>query len=167
MSVLDLPAEFLCFGLTLVGVAAFHQRALWISCAGLVTTIAYKLAFSGFKGASGVAGLAEHFAHEWVPLANLMLLLVGFAILAHHFEERNIPDAIPKLLPNNWTGGLALLAIVFCMSAFLDNIAAAVIGGVLARQLYRGNVSVGFLASITAAANAGGLEALWGIPRLR
>jgi Na+/H+ antiporter NhaD/arsenite permease-like protein len=160
--VLDLPLEFLYFGLTLIGVAIFHQRALWISLAGLIATIAYKLAFSGFKGGPGLAGLAEHFAHEWVPLANLMLLLVGFAILAHHFEESNVPDAIPRLLPTNWTGGLTLLAIVFCMSAFLDNIAAAVIGGVLARQVYRGNVSVGYLASITAAANAGGAGSVVG-----
>jgi Na+/H+ antiporter NhaD/arsenite permease-like protein len=162
VSILELPLEFLCFGLTLPGVAIFHQRALWISLAGLMATLAYKLAFSGFKSGSGVAGLVEHFAHEWVPLANLMLLLVGFAILAHHFEESNIPDAIPKLLPANWTGGLALLAIVFCMSAFLDNIAAAVIGGVLARQVYNGDVSVGFLASITAAANAGGAGSVVG-----
>jgi hypothetical protein len=45
--------EFIWFGLTLIGVAIFHQRALWVSLVGLVGTIAYKLAFSGFIADSG------------------------------------------------------------------------------------------------------------------
>jgi hypothetical protein len=70
--------------------------------------------------------LALQFSREWVTLANLMLLLVGFAVLAHHFEESNLPHAIPALLPDGRLGGLVLLALVFCISVFLDNIAAAV-----------------------------------------
>jgi Na+/H+ antiporter NhaD/arsenite permease-like protein len=42
------------------------------------------------------------------------------------------------------------------MSAFLDNIAAALIGGAMAHQLFRGKVHVGYLAGIVAASNAGG-----------
>ncbi|HZZ35273.1 MAG TPA: hypothetical protein VFE03_06075, partial [Caulobacteraceae bacterium] len=45
---------------------------------------------------------------------------------------------------------------------FLDNIAAAMIGGVMARHLYQGRVSIGFLASIVAAANAGGAGSVIG-----
>jgi hypothetical protein len=45
----QLAARILCFGLPLVGVAIFHQRALWIPLTGLIATIAYKLAFSGLK----------------------------------------------------------------------------------------------------------------------
>ena len=48
------------------------------------------------------------------------------------------------------------------MSAFLDNIAAAVIGGVMAKHVYGGRVSVGFLAAIVAAANAGGAGSVLG-----
>ena len=44
---------------------------------------------------------------------------------------------LPKLLPAGWTGGLTLLAMIFCMSAFLDNIAGAVIGGIVARRRLR------------------------------
>jgi Na+/H+ antiporter NhaD/arsenite permease-like protein len=157
-----LPPEFVLFGLTLIGVALFHKRALWVSLAGLTTTVIYELVFAGFKDGSGLTGLALHFAHEWVILANLMLLLVGYAILAHHFEESNLPHALPKLLPRGWMGGLALLAIVFCMSAFLDNIAASVIGGVVARHVYQEKVGIGFLASIVAAANAGGTGSVIG-----
>jgi hypothetical protein len=151
-----LPLEFAFFGLTLVGVAVFHKHALWVSLAGLAVSVFYKVIFAGFKDGAGLTGLALHFTHEWVILANLLLLLVGFAILAHHFEESNLPHALPNLLPHGWMGGLTLLAIVFCMSAFLDNIAASVIGGVVARHVYQEKVGIGFLASIVAAANAGG-----------
>ena len=89
-------------------------------------------------------------------LAGWTSLLVGFSILANQFEQSAIPDAIPRLLPDNWMGGLVLLAIVFILSMFLDNIAAAIIGGVMAKHLYQGNVGVGFLAGIVAASNAGG-----------
>jgi Na+/H+ antiporter NhaD/arsenite permease-like protein len=158
----DVPVEFLIFGATLGAVAIGHRFALGIALTGLVATIGYKLAFSGFASGPGLAGLAAHFGHEWVTLANLMLLLVGFAILAHHFEASNLPHAIPRFLPDGWAGGVCLLAMVFVLSAFLDNIAGAVIGGVVARHVYRDRVGVGFIASIVAAANAGGAGSVVG-----
>ena len=94
--------------------------------------------------------------HEWVVLANLFLLLMGFAILSRHFEKSRIPDEMPAFLPDGWQGGLALLAIVFVLSSFLDNIAAALIGGTMARHVFRGKVHIGYLAAIVAASNAGG-----------
>ena len=157
-----MPLEFILFGLTLAGIALFHKWALAISLVGLASTLIYKLAFAGFKYGPGLTGLALHFAHEWVTLTNLMMLLVGFAVLAHHFEESNLPYTLSKLLPNGYAGGLILLGVVFCMSAFLDNIAAAVIGGVVARRVYNGKVSVGFLAAIVASANAGGAGSVIG-----
>jgi Na+/H+ antiporter NhaD/arsenite permease-like protein len=48
------------------------------------------------------------------------------------------------------------------MSAFLDNIAAAILGGVMARHVYGGRVSIGFLAAIVASANAGGAGSVIG-----
>jgi Na+/H+ antiporter NhaD/arsenite permease-like protein len=63
---------------------------------------------------------------------------------------------MPAFLPNGWSGGLALLAIVFVLSSFLDNIAAALIGGTMARHVFKGKVHIGYLAAIVAAANAGG-----------
>ncbi|HEY1746956.1 MAG TPA: citrate transporter [Xanthobacteraceae bacterium] len=156
------PIEFLLFSVTLVSVAIFDRRSLWVSLAGLTTTIIYKLAFTGFKEGPGLIGLGTHFAHEWVTLANLMMLLVGFAIVANHFEKSKLPRAVSKLLPDGWVGGLMLLGMVFCMSIFLDNIAAAVIGGIVARHVYQGQVGIGFLASIVAAANAGGAGSVIG-----
>jgi Na+/H+ antiporter NhaD/arsenite permease-like protein len=63
---------------------------------------------------------------------------------------------MPAFLPNGWSGGLALLAIVFVLSSFLDNITAALIGGTMARHVFKGKVHIGYLAAIVAASNAGG-----------
>ena len=150
------PWEFAIFGLTLLGVALWHHRALTVALCGLTTGLAYKLIFTGFAEGAGLPGLLGHAVHEWVILANLMLLLVGFAVLARHFELSNLPHAIPRFLPTGWPGGVVLLTLVFVLSAFLDNIAAAVIGGVVAKHVYRDKVSISFVASLVAAANAGG-----------
>lgn len=75
---------------------------------------------------------------------------------------RGAPDEMPAFLPDDWTGGLTLLALVFVLSAFLDNIAAALIGGTVARHVFRGKVHIGYLAAIVAAANAGGAGSVVG-----
>jgi Na+/H+ antiporter NhaD/arsenite permease-like protein len=59
-------------------------------------------------------------------------------------------------LPGEWKGALALLVLVWVLSSFLDNIAAALIGGAMAHQLFRAKVHIGYLAAIVAASNAGG-----------
>ena len=103
--------EFILFGLTLAGIALFHKWALAISLVGLASTLIYKLAFADFKYGPGLSGLALHFAHEWVTLTNLLMLLVGFAVLAHHFEESNLPHTLPKLLPNGSQAALYCSAL--------------------------------------------------------
>jgi Na+/H+ antiporter NhaD/arsenite permease-like protein len=65
-------------------------------------------------------------------------------------------------LPQGWVGAFVVLVIVFVLSAFLDNIAAALIGGALAQSLFRGRVAVGYRAAIVAAANAGGAGSVIG-----
>ena len=157
-----IPVDFILFGLTLIGVGVFHSRTLHVALAGLAAIVAYKLAFTGFEDGRGVGGLALHMQHEWVILANLFLLLMGFALLSSHFERSRIPDEMPAFLPDDWKGGLSLLSIVFVLSAFLDNIAAALIGGTMARHVFRGRVHIGFLAAIVAAANAGGAGSVVG-----
>ncbi len=153
---LGAPIEFYLFGLMLAGVAMFHRRALAIGIGGLVIILAYETFVTRFPTGTGAGALLLHAEHEWVTISNLLLLLVGFELLSNHFERSNIPDHLPNHLPDGWTGGLALLSVVFVMSAFLDNIAAAVLGGVMARHVYKGRVCVGFLAAIVAASNAGG-----------
>ena len=153
---LGIPVEFILFGLTLAGVALFHHHTLAVALSGLAAITLYKLAFTGFKSGAGLAGLALHLQHEWVILANLFLLLMGFALLSRHFEESRIPDEMPAFLPDDWKGGFALLVVIAVLSSFLDNIAAALIGGTIAKHVFRGKVHIGYLAAIVAASNAGG-----------
>ncbi len=157
-----MPVEFILFALLLAGVAICHRRALAVALAGLVAITAYKLAVTGFAQGAGVAGLAGLLAHESVTLANLLLLLTGFALVARHFEASGIPAVLPRILPGDWKGGFLLLAMVFVLSAFLDNIAAALIGGTMASAAFRGKVHIGYLAAIVAAANGGGAGSVVG-----
>lgn len=151
-----IPVDFILFGLTLLGVALFHNATLYVALTGLATISLYKILFTGFKTGLGIAGFAGHLGHEWVTLANLFCLLTGFALLARHFEKSHVPVILPKFLPDDWKGGFVLLVMVFFISSFLDNIAAALIGGAMAHQLFKAKVHIGFLAAIVAASNAGG-----------
>ena len=150
------PIDFILFALTLLGVALFHRHTLAVALTGLAVITLHKLLFTGFAQGSGVAGLGLHLAHEWVILANLLGLLLGFALLSKHFEESRIPALLPKYLPDDWKGGFVLLIMIFVLSSFLDNIAAAMIGGTIAMTVFRGKVHIGYLTAIVAASNAGG-----------
>jgi Na+/H+ antiporter NhaD/arsenite permease-like protein len=162
VNVLGIPVEFILFALTLLGVAVFHHHTMAVALTGLGVITAYKLGFAGFKDAAGLYGLGLHLQHEWVILTNLLGLLLGFALLAKHFEESRIPAELPKLLPDDWKGAFVLLAMIFVLSSFLDNIAAAMIGGTIAGTVFRGKVHIGYLAAIVAASNAGGAGSVVG-----
>src|SRR5690606_14422334 len=93
---------------------------------------------------------------------NLLGLLLGFAVLSRHFEESKVPEILPRYLPDDWKGGFMLLGMVFVLSSFLDNIAAAMIGGTIALHVYRRRLDIGYLAAIVAASNAGGAGSVVG-----
>ena len=153
---MNIPVEFVLFAATLAGVALLHSRSLEVAACGLGAVLVYKLVFTGFHGVSGLGGLLHHLAAEWVILANLLCLLLGFALLSRHFEQSRMPDRIPELLPDDWRGGFVLLVLVFVLSSFLDNIAAALIGGTVAASVYRHKIHIGYIAALVAASNAGG-----------
>jgi Na+/H+ antiporter NhaD/arsenite permease-like protein len=156
MAIAGIPLEFVLFALTLAGVALFHHHTLAVALTGLVAITLFKLGFGDFAGVLGLGGLAQLLGHEWVILANLLGLLLGFALLADHFERSGLPTLLPAYLPDDWKGGFFLLVIVFVISSFLDNIAAAMIGGTMAGVLFRKRLHIGYLAGIVAASNAGG-----------
>ncbi|MGA6937685.1 MAG: citrate transporter, partial [Pseudolabrys sp.] len=82
-----IPIDFVLFAATLLGIALFHRHTLLIALGGLVAITTYKLSITGFKDGAGLAGLLIHLSHEFSLLANLFLLLTGFALLSRHFEE--------------------------------------------------------------------------------
>jgi Na+/H+ antiporter NhaD/arsenite permease-like protein len=45
--------------------------------------------------------------------------------MSRHFETSHVPELLPEYLPDDWRGAFVLLVMVFVLSSFLDNIAAA------------------------------------------
>jgi Na+/H+ antiporter NhaD/arsenite permease-like protein len=151
-----IPLDFILFACILLGIALFHGKTLQIALVGLIVVVLYKLGFTGFKDGPGISGLIAHLKHEWIIIANLLGLLLGFSLLSKHFEDSGLPQKLPDVLPDGRLGAFALLVIVFVMSAFLDNIAAALIGGAMAKVVFKSKLHIGYLAAIVAASNGGG-----------
>jgi Na+/H+ antiporter NhaD/arsenite permease-like protein len=156
------PLDFILFACVLLGIALFHHYTFQVAVAGLAVIVLYKGLVTGTSLGAGFAGVAAVFGHEWITLANLFCLLMGFALLSKHFEDSHVPAMIPRYLPDGWKGGFVLLAMVFVLSSFLDNIAAALIGGTVASAVFKGRVHIGYLAAIVAASNAGGAGSVVG-----
>ena len=158
--------EFIIFGLILLGVALFHKQTFWVAVIGLTVLLTFKLLFDpGFhlmEHLFGTTPMGEQLMDkalrqgEWGIIVNLIGLLLGFAILSKIFEESGVPDVLPRFLPNDWKGPFILLVFVFVLSSFLDNIAAALIGGAIAIVVFRKRVHIGYIAAIVAASNGGG-----------
>ncbi len=165
-SVGPVRVEFIIFGLILLGVALLHKQTFWVAVTGLTVLLIFKFVFDpGFHFMEHVFGqnsMHEQLMNndlrqgEWGIILNLLGLLLGFAILAKIFEESGVPQALPKFLPNDWRGPFILLVFVCVISSFLDNIAAALIGGAIAIVVFKNKVHIGFIAAIVAASNAGG-----------
>jgi Na+/H+ antiporter NhaD/arsenite permease-like protein len=157
----NIPLEFILFGLTLTGIAIFHKRTLEVAFVGLLLVVSFKYFVGNFSFFEHIAGDSTH-EGEWKTLLNLFGLLTGFSVLSSHFETSGIPQHMPRLLPDDWKGGLVLLVMVFILSAFLDNIAGALIGGTVAHVVFKKKVHVGYIAAIVAASNAGGAGSVIG-----
>jgi len=156
------PVEFILFACVLAGVALFHAQSMRVALGGALVIALYKVLWSPFRAGAGLPGLGLHLQHEAVILINLLLLLLGFALLADLFEKSKVPAALPAYLPDDWKGGFVLLVLVFVLSSFLDNIAAAMIGGAVAHTVFRAKVHIGYLAAIVAASNGGGAGSVVG-----
>ena len=143
-----IPIDFILFALTLLGVALFHHATLYVALTGLVSISLYKIIFTGFASGPGLTGFVGHLGHEWVTIANLFCLLTGFALLARHFEKSHVPVILPKYLPNDWKGGFVMLVMVFVISSFLDNIAAALIGAAICALIFRVNLPLAMFVTL-------------------
>src|SRR4051794_27931277 len=107
------PVVFLLFAATLGGVLIAHGRAWMIGLAGLAVIAFVRVAFSRFDAGA-------HAAHEWPKLANLFGLLVGFAVLADHFDSSRAGERLPRILPRGFAGCFGLLLFIWLLSGLLD-----------------------------------------------
>ena len=107
-----------------------------------------------FTKEPGLPGLIAHLQRtSGSSSPTCSALLVGFAALSRHFRGEPRPGASAASAAGRLDRRLrALLCMVFVLSSFLDNIAAALIGGTVARGVFRGRVHVGYLAAIVGAA---------------
>lgn len=163
---------FVLFALILFGIAFWHEKAFYFSIFGALTIYLFKEwtdpGFNIFEHIFGENSFLEQITNkemrqgEWSILVNLFGLLLGFAVLAKLFEDSEIPHLIPNFLPSDWKGPFLLLIIVFVMSTFLDNIAAALVGGTIALVVFQKKLHIGYLAAIVAASNAGGAGSVVG-----
>lgn len=102
-SILILPScwNSSCSTLPWLGRDLLSSAPYWSHWFGLVTVVGYMLVFIGLKISGELPSLALHMQHEWITLANLFLLLIGFMRLSVHFKKSSIPDEMPALLPDN------------------------------------------------------------------
>ena len=171
-SIGNIRIEFIAFALILVGVAVFHNKTFQVVIIGLAAILLIKFIFDPvfdvkghFLGSNDFISQVFHKDHrqgEWAVLLNLLGLLLGFAILTRHFKESGVPGYLPKWLPDDWKGPFFLLVFIFIISSFLDNIAAAMIGGTIAMVVFNRKVHIGYVAAIVAASNAGGSGSVLG-----
>jgi Na+/H+ antiporter NhaD/arsenite permease-like protein len=150
----------------LLCVALFHKQTFWVAVIGLTVLLTFKLIFDpGFhlyEHFFGTTSMGEQLMNkdlrqgEWGIILNLLGLLLGFAVLSKIFEESKVPDILPRYLPDDWKGPFLLLVFVFILSSFLDNIAAALIGGTIALVVFKNKVNIGYIAALVAASNGGG-----------
>ena len=169
---LNIRIEFILFALILIGVAVFNKKTFQVAIIGLSVILLIKLIFDpGFDMKRHFFGTTDFVSQvidkhlrqgEWAILLNLLGLLLGFSVLARYFKESGIPGYLPKWLPDDWKGPFFLLLFIFIISSFLDNIAAAMIGGTIAMVVFNRNVHIGFIAAIVAASNAGGSGSVLG-----
>ena len=165
-SVGPIRVEFIIFALILLCVALFHKQTFKVAVTGVTVLILFKFIFDSqfnmYEHLFGTNGFSAQIMDkslrqgEWGIILNLLGLLLGFAILAKIFEESGVPDNLPKYLPDDWKGPFLLLVFVCVISSFLDNIAAALIGGAIAIVVFKNRVHIGYIAAIVAASNAGG-----------
>lgn len=171
-TLLGIRVEFILFATVLLGVALFHDKTFYVAVSGLIVITLFKLFFDGgfnlVEHLIGQTPMLEQIMDksmrqgEWPIVLNLLGLLLGFGILAKIFEESGIPELLPKYLPTGWMGPAVLLVFVAILSSFLDNIAAALIGGTVALVVFKGRVHIGYIAGIVAASNAGGAGSVVG-----
>jgi Na+/H+ antiporter NhaD/arsenite permease-like protein len=129
----------------------FHARKL------TVVGIAFPVLSLIFVRQHGdeIAAWLDHFGNpeEYRLLYNVALLLPGFGMLAYYFEHSGFDARLVKYIDSD----AKLLIAVCALSAVLDNIAAAMIGGVLIRSRYgKANAPFKMLVGVICASNLGG-----------
>lgn len=128
---------------------------------------------TGSLAVPDMQGYLNYFAnpHKAEVVYNLAWLLLGFALFARYFEKSGMSMTAAQVVMADirwlrWLSPIArLLVLVFTMSICLDNIAAALIGGLILRAMYGGrlgDVPFALLVSTISMSNLGGAASFIG-----
>lgn len=138
------------FILMLVALMLLHHYKLQVVLGGFAALTIWFVMKNG-----GLANWGEHFSdpHRIHLLFNLAILIPGFACVANAFERSGLANKIAAMI----TSVVTVMWIVFGLSIGLDNIAAAMIGGVLLKAvLGRTRPTFATLVGVNSASNLGG-----------
>lgn len=152
----EIPIEFVLFALTLAGVAFFHRQTMKVALTGLAVISVYKIGFTGFKSGPGHRRFCRSPRASLGDFDESILSFVCFRLVGAPLRKEPRAARVAEISSARLKGGFILLAMIWVLSSFLDNIAAALVGGAMAHQLFRAKVHIGDLAVIVAASNAGG-----------
>ncbi len=140
---------FLAFLLMIASLLFGGKQKLRFVCAGFAVLSAV------FLIQQGPHAYVQQFltGRRWHLILDIGLILPGLTIVMHSFEKSGAGKFIGKFL-----GSDALLLLgIFALSAFLDNILAAMIGGsILLGRYGHNNVPFRMLVGVIAASNLGG-----------
>ncbi len=132
------------------------------ACTGFLFFLMYGLPIHG--DIVTMAPVKHHLHEEIRELVNLGGLLVGFACLAYQFEKANISKLFASKIVNRFGGKVAeslILAMIWQLSGFCDNIASALVGMGL-MTLIHGSFRLRTVILVTIVANAGGAYSVVG-----
>jgi hypothetical protein len=118
--------------------------------------------FTGFKAGEPASGLRRHLGTNGWCSSTSSACCSASRSSRDHFEESELPKVLPRFLPDDWKGGFVAAGAGLRAVGFLDNIAAALIGGTMAATAVPRKVHIGYLAAIVAASNAGGAGSVVG-----
>jgi len=161
LKLFGIKVDFIIFGAALVMIALKEKHHIEPHLIA-VPALGIELAHHLYMGTDLLGHMTHNGYEEPLQLSNIGGLLLGFALMAACYERSEQGDWLPAILPDDWKGPAVLLCFVTVLSVFLDNIAAAMIGGVIAKKVFHGRLTVGFLAAIVACSNAGGAPSVVG-----
>ena len=132
------------------------------ACTGFLFFLMY--GFPTYGELVTIEPVAHHLHEEIRELVNLGGLLIGFACLAHQFEKSGISKLLAKKIIDRFDDRVAeslILAMIWLLSGFCDNIASALVGtGLMA--LIHGGFRLRVILLVTVVANAGGAYSVVG-----
>lgn len=148
-------------------IAKNHEKRKLIAlvmatCTGYLFFLMYGFPLIG--DAVSAAPVKHHLKEEIRELLNLGGLLIGFACLAHQFEKAGVSKLFASKIMKKFGGKMSeslILAMIWLLSGFCDNIASALVGMGL-MTIIHGKFKLKLVLLVTIVANAGGAYSVVG-----